>query len=240
MNAPRRIILIGLIIVGVAFVSSDWKAAALSCLNGYEPDGHGKWMPPGSFSCGPDWSCPVGYTCGPNGGCVGGPQLTGPMCGAGRCRAGWLCGTAGGHRGCYDPSVTFLRGGKLCDRSPYPAGNPCARTDQNLATTPKRQPPEALKDAIADKPAAPRVLSRYMHGIEEVPALKVGNDWTCEGVQVGGKRSVRQQDSYHGYLCRPEGTIHCPFSSRSYACLPGYSCNNNPTGTGHSEEECRK
>lgn len=138
--------------------------------------------------------------------------------------------------GCYDPRVTFLRGGELCHKArSYPAGDVCA-----IDQTAKRPPANAMKDAVADKPAAPRVLSRYMHGIEEVPAPKVGNDWTCEGVQVGGKRSVRQQDLYHGYLCRPEGTIHCPFSSRSYACLTGYSCNNNPTGTGHSEEECRK
>lgn len=238
MNVPGRIILIGLIIVGGAIVSSDWTAtAAAPCPAGYKPNGFGGCLLEGYFSCDEHRTCPIGTTCSPDGGCQGpGPRLTGPMCGAGPCRAGWLCGISHGVLGCYDPRVTFLRGGELCHKArSYPAGDVCA-----IDQTAKRPPANAMKDAVADKPAAPRVLSRYMHGIEEVPAPKVGNDWTCEGVQVGGKRSVRQQDSYHGYLCRPEGTIHCPFSSRSYACLTGYSCNNNPTGTGHSEEECRK
>jgi hypothetical protein len=161
------------------------------------------------------------------------------MCGGGPCFAGWLCSPAG----CYDPNVMFACGNVVCFKAgKYLPGSVCGVCQpHNQLTSPRRLPREELKDAVADKPAAPRVLSHYMHGIEVVPALKVGDDWTCDGVHVGGKSyPLRALDTLHGYLCRPAGTIHCSFSSRSYACLTGYTCNNNPTGTGHSDEECRK
>jgi len=239
MKSSGKVILVSLIIVGGALVSSDWRAvaAAAACPAGYySPDGTGWCMKRGDVNCGMHTSCPPGSTCGANHTCSG-PPPKGPSCGSYTCSAaGYLCGTAGGIQGCYNPRTQYLQGGKVCYwvRS-YPAGDPCARPGQNREAATKRQTPEALKDAVADKPAADRVLSHYMHGIKVVPALKVDDDWTCPK-----SYPLRQLDTYHGYLCRPAGTIHCSFSSRSYACLTGYACHNNPTGTGHSNEECRK
>jgi hypothetical protein len=105
-----------------------------------------------------------------------------------------------------------------------------------IQASPRQSPREELRDAVADKPRM-----HYMHGIEVVPAIKVGNDWTCEGVQLGGKSYPhRMLDSIHRYLCAPAKTIGCSFSSRSYACRDDWNCSNNPTGTGRSEEECRR
>jgi hypothetical protein len=188
-------------------------------------------LPPGATYCGHGHACFNGVACGPNNTCqaLGG---NGPACGPPpepghdphRCQnANQACAPNG--LDCYDPSTTYFCGSAQCNKAlNYPANSACG------ACSPHR---EQLKDAVADKPK-PTVLSHYMRGIDEVPATHVGNDWVCPG---GFPLEVNDND--HGHLCRPAGTKHCPFKARSYACLPGYSCNNTAY-IGKSQEECRK
>jgi hypothetical protein len=233
-NTPFNILLLA-----ICVILGGPTLARAACQPGYTSRGI-YCIAPGFHDCGGGASCPNGKSCGPNNTCPSNgpnePGGSGPICGPGnppppgylpqRCDANMACSPNG--LICYDPSTTYYCGSFPCGKAlHYQANSPCGPCSAHSA---KR---EQLKDAPADKPTV-TVLSHYMHGIDEVPATHVSNDWICPG---GFPLLIDDND--HGHLCRPAETKHCPFKARSYACLPGYSCNNT-LYTGKSQEECRK
>lgn len=74
----------------------------------------GRCVPSDYIDCGPG-ACRPGTTCGADNTCIGGPPVTGPMCGGFQCPADRACST---NNRCYDP-VRYIDcgNGSICTKS---------------------------------------------------------------------------------------------------------------------------